>query len=61
MGTLSASVAGVVTYMTSGLGYSYSVDDTIDIVVGTATSASVGGTVRVTVTYSMDQAGDGNS
>jgi hypothetical protein len=47
--------------MTSGLGYSYSVDDTIDIVVGTATSASVGGTVRVTVTYSMDQAGDGNS
>ncbi len=61
MGTLSASLAGVVTYMTSGLGYSYSVDDTIDIVVGTATSASVGGTVRVTVTYSMDQAGDGNS
>lgn len=59
-GSISSNVNTIVR-ATAGLGYSYSTDDTLDIVVGTATSASVGTTVRMTAYYSMDQATDGNS
>lgn len=59
-GSLSTNVAAV-TRATAGVGYSYSAEDTIDIVVGTATSATAGVTCRLTVLYSMDQAQDGNS
>lgn len=58
--SLSSNVANV-QRSNNGLGYSYSVDDTIDIVVGTATSASAAGSVRLTVLYSMDASTDGNS
>jgi len=60
-GSLSASAGNTIVHMTTGLGYSYSAEDTIDIVVGTATSASAAGTVRMTVLYAFDQAADGNS
>lgn len=46
---------------TGGLGYSYSAEDTIDIVVGAVGSATAAGSIRLTVTYAMDQATDGNS
>lgn len=59
-GSISTNVQSVV-YATQGLGYSYSVDDTIDILVGTVTSASIGTSVRLTVLYSFDNATDGNS
>lgn len=59
-GSVSTNLANVVR-ATAGVGYSYSTDDTIDVVVGTATSASAGTTIRLTVLYSMDQATDGNS
>lgn len=40
--------------MSGGLGYSYSVDDTIDVKIGTIVSATAGGSLRLTVTYTMD-------
>lgn len=55
----SATADVTVIRATAGIGYSYSAEDTIDITVATAGSASVGATVRVTVFYSMDQATDG--
>lgn len=55
----SATEDTIVVRAETGVGYSYSVEDTIDIVVATAASASVGATVRVTVFYSMDQTTDG--
>ena len=53
--------AAVATQLRSvaGLGYSYSADDTIDIVVGAVGSATAAGSIRLTVTYSMDQSTDG--
>lgn len=56
--SMSTNVA-VVQRANAGLGYSYSADDTIDIVIGTATSASAVGTYRLTVLYSVDQSTDG--
>ena len=46
-----------------GIGYSYSVDDTIDIYATAVASGSTApaGTLRLVVLYSMDQANDGNS
>lgn len=59
---ISTSASGsAVAAITSGLGYSYSADDTIDIKIGTVTSATAGGSVRLTVMYSMDQSTDGAS
>lgn len=58
---LSATADVTVVRATQGIGYSYSAEDTIDITVATAASASVGATVRLTVFYSMDQAQDGGS
>lgn len=45
----------------AGLGYSYSAEDTIDLIPGTIGSMSAQMTVRLTVTYAMDQATDGGS
>lgn len=59
--SLSTSGATALVRANAGNGYSYSVDDTIDITIQTATSASAAGTVRLTVTYSFDNAPDGNS
>lgn len=56
--SLSTNIA-VVQRANAGIGYSYSTDDTIDIVIGTATSASAVGSYRLTVFYSMDQSTDG--
>lgn len=59
-GSVSTNLASVVR-ASAGLGYSYSADDTIDLVIGTATSASAGTTIRMNVLYSFDNAADGNS
>lgn len=62
LNSFSTSGNGAVArLLTAGLGYSYSAEDTIDITIQTAGSASAGGTVRLTVLYSMDQATDGSS
>lgn len=57
----SVSALGTVQRMATGAGYSYSVEDTIDITITSVTSATAGGTVRLTAFYSMDQASDGSS
>lgn len=38
----------------SGIGYSYSADDTVNITVGTATTATASGVLRLIVSYTMD-------
>lgn len=43
-------------FLPSGIGYSYSAEDTIDIVVGTATTATASGVVRLIVSYTLDNA-----
>ena len=50
-----------VVHATKGTGYSYSTDDTIDVTVGTATSASAGTSIYLAVLYSVDNAGDGTT
>lgn len=57
----SATIASSVHANGGGIGYSYSVEDTIDITVSAIGSATAAGTVRLTVFYAMDQATDGNS
>lgn len=39
---------------TAGFGYSYSAEDTIDITLGTVTTATAAGILRLCVTYTMD-------
>ena len=56
---VATASGSVVTQMVSGLGYSYSTDDTIDVKVSSVTSATAGGSVRLSVAYSMDQSTDG--
>lgn len=58
--TTSAS-GSAVARLTNGLGYSYSVEDTIDVRIGTITSATAGGSLRLTVMYAMDQSTGGGS
>lgn len=61
-GSISTNTATVFRVSAgAAIGYSYSAEDTIDLVVGTATSASAGTSMRLTVFYSMDQSTDGNS
>lgn len=55
----TSASGSAVTRLTNGLGYSYSTEDTIDVRIGTVTSATAGGSLRLTVTYSMDQSTDG--
>lgn len=47
----SASLAAVVSILPTGFGYTYTADDTIDIVFATVTSASAVGVVTLAVTY----------
>lgn len=42
--------------LAAGVGYSYSAEDTIDITVGTATTATQSGVVRLMVSYTLDNA-----
>lgn len=56
---IATASGSAVTRLTAGLGYSYSAEDTIDVKVSTVTSATAGGSVRLTVVYSMDQSTDG--
>lgn len=43
-------------FVASSMGYSYSAEDTIDITVGTATTATASGVVRLVVSYTLDNA-----
>lgn len=52
----SSSLAVALLITQGGLGYSYSVEDTIDITIGTVTSASNVGVLTLMVTYTMDNA-----
>lgn len=40
----------------AGVGYSYSAEDTIDITASTVTTATASGVLRLTVSYTMDNA-----
>lgn len=42
--------------LAGGVGYSYSVEDTIDITVSTVTTATASGVLRLCVKYTMDNA-----
>lgn len=62
--SVAAAIAGGAIFRMNnaqGGGYSYSVDDTIDVVVGTIGSMSGQAILRLVVTYAMDQSTDGNS
>ena len=50
----SASIAAILNIIPSGVGYSYSVEDTIDITIGTVTSASAVGQLSLRVSYTLD-------
>lgn len=43
-------------FVPSSIGYSYSAEDTIDITVGTATTATASGVVRLAISYTLDNA-----
>lgn len=58
---VSATANAVVARNTTGLGYSYSADDTIDVTMVTIGSGSAAGSIRLSVMYSFDNAPDGNS
>jgi len=53
VGTLSAGQGWVVCNLPAPL-YTYSVDDTIDILVSTASATTLGGALYMTVIFSMD-------
>lgn len=60
--TSASGAAGLSVHANGGgLGYSYSIDDTIDITVAAIASATAAGSVRLTVFYVMDASTDGNS
>lgn len=55
----SGSTSAIFTVATTGfvvssVGYSYSAEDTIDITVGTATTATASGVLRLTVSYTLE-------
>lgn len=52
----SNSLAAVISILPTGLGYSYSAEDTIDITIGTVTSASAVGQLSLKVSYTLDNA-----
>lgn len=58
---LISTSAFTIVHAALGLGYSYSAEDTIDLSFSSVTSATAGGTVRLTVMYAFDMATDGNS
>lgn len=54
-GSTSAIFTAATTgFVASSVGYSYSSEDTIDITVGTATTATASGVIRLSVTYTME-------
>jgi hypothetical protein len=59
-GSLSSGSTSALYIMTnaagasSGLGYSYSAEDTIDIVVSTVTTATAAGVIKLGVRYTLD-------
>ena len=58
---ISSATGGsqVITRANAGLGYSYSVEDTIDVTWSVIGSASISSTVRLSVLYEMDMTTDG--
>lgn len=52
----SSSLAAIVSINPSAIGYSYSAEDTIDVTIGTVTSASNVGVIALRVRYTMDNA-----
>lgn len=52
----SNSIAVAIIINNTAIGYSYSVEDTIDITIGTVTSASAVGLLCLAVTYTLDNA-----
>jgi len=60
-GSASVSAANSIRPTQFTIGYSYSADDTIDILFDAVSTATATGTVRLTVFFSFDQAQDGNS
>jgi hypothetical protein len=62
IGSLSTNGAtAVLQRATQGVCYSYSAEDILRVTIGTATSASAVGTVRVTALFAFDQAADANA
>jgi|SRR5882672_371232 len=59
--SFSTNTSTILVRNLAGYDYSYSAEDTIDVVIGSVGSASIGTTIAMTVYYSMDQAQDGNS
>lgn len=54
-GSTSAIFTAATTgFVASSIGYSYSTEDTIDIVVGTATTATAAGVLKLRVSYTME-------
>jgi hypothetical protein len=51
----SSSLALALIMNNQAIGYSYSAEDTIDIVIGTVTSASNVGVITLAITYTMDK------
>lgn len=52
--TSSIFCLNMVAGTAGGMGYSYSAEDTVDITVGTATTATASGVIRLAVTYTLD-------
>jgi len=59
----SASISANVSVRPNqaAIGYSYSVDDTIDLLIDAVSTATATGTIRLSVFFSFDQAQDGNA
>lgn len=54
-GSTSAIFTAATTgFVASSVGYSYSAEDTIDITVGTATTATASGVIRLSVSYTLE-------
>lgn len=54
-GSTSAIFTAATTgFVASAIGYSYSAEDTIDITVGTATTATASGVIRLSVAYTLE-------
>ena len=52
----SASIAIALIMVPGSIGYSYSAEDTIDITIGTVTSASAVGELSLRISYTLDNA-----
>jgi hypothetical protein len=50
----SSSLAVALIMNNQAIGYTYTADDTIDVTIGTVTSASSVGVIKLAITYTMD-------